>query len=142
MENENGNVIYYFVGEYEYNEDGVMLSKKTYKNGSLSTEEYFKTTEDGWTYTESETVYYPELGNAFISIYNEFGDQIGRIIYDADDNIVSEFVFEIEYDENGNAEFSKSGLKWFDEEQKLFDSNLELVKKALLKARFFSLSIK
>ena len=28
-------------------------------------------------------------------------------------------------------EFSKSGLKWFDEEQKLFDSNLELVKKAL-----------
>ena len=32
-------------------------------------------------------------------------------------------------------EFSKSGLKWFDEEQKLFDSNLELVKKALLKAR-------
>lgn len=99
---ENGNVIYYFVGEYEYNEDGIMLSKKTYKNGSLSTEEYFKTTEDGWTYTESETVYYPELGNAFKSIYNEFGDQIGRIIYDADDNIVSEFVFEIEYDENGN----------------------------------------
>ncbi len=32
-------------------------------------------------------------------------------------------------------DFSKSGLKWFDEEQKLFDSNLELVKKALLKAR-------
>ena len=32
-------------------------------------------------------------------------------------------------------EFSKSGMKWFEEEQKLFDSNLELVKKALLKAR-------
>lgn len=31
--------------------------------------------------------------------------------------------------------FSKSGLRWFDEEQKLFDSNLELVKNALLKAR-------
>ena len=32
-------------------------------------------------------------------------------------------------------DFSDRGLKWFDEEQKLFDSNLELVKKALLKAR-------
>ena len=32
-------------------------------------------------------------------------------------------------------EFSKRGMQWFDEEQKLFDSNLELVKKALLKAR-------
>ena len=32
-------------------------------------------------------------------------------------------------------EFSKSGLKWFEEEQKLFDTNLELVKKALLRAR-------
>ena len=31
---ENGNVIYYFVGEYEYNEDGIMLSKKTYKKVS------------------------------------------------------------------------------------------------------------
>ena len=31
-------------------------------------------------------------------------------------------------------EFSKSGLKWFEEEQKLFDTNLELVKKALLRA--------
>lgn len=31
-------------------------------------------------------------------------------------------------------EFSKSGLQWFDEEQKLFDSNLELVKNALRKA--------
>ena len=31
--------------------------------------------------------------------------------------------------------FSKSGLRWFDEEQKLFDTNLELVKKALLKAQ-------
>ena len=32
-------------------------------------------------------------------------------------------------------DFSKRGMQWFDEEQKLFDSNLELVKKALLKAR-------
>lgn len=32
-------------------------------------------------------------------------------------------------------EFSRSALCWFEEEQKLFDSNLELVKKALLKAR-------
>lgn len=32
-------------------------------------------------------------------------------------------------------EFSQSGLKWFEEEQKLFDTNLELVEKALLKAR-------
>lgn len=31
-------------------------------------------------------------------------------------------------------EFSQSGLQWFDEEQKLFDSNLELVKNALRKA--------
>ena len=31
--------------------------------------------------------------------------------------------------------FSKKGLQWFDEEQKLFDTNLELVKKALLRAR-------
>ena len=30
---------------------------------------------------------------------------------------------------------SKKGLQWFDEEQKLFDTNLELVKKALLRAR-------
>ncbi|HIU03384.1 MAG TPA: hypothetical protein IAB63_09040 [Candidatus Onthocola gallistercoris] len=28
-------------------------------------------------------------------------------------------------------EFSQTGLKWFDEEQRLFDSNLELVRKAL-----------
>lgn len=99
---ENGNVVYYFVCEYEYDENDVMLSKKTYKNGSLSTEEYFKTTEDGWTYPESETVYYPELNVAYKSIYNEFGDQTGRIVYDAEDNIVQEDVFEIEYDENGN----------------------------------------
>lgn len=32
-------------------------------------------------------------------------------------------------------EFSQSGLRWFDEEQKLFETNLELVKKALLKAQ-------
>lgn len=32
-------------------------------------------------------------------------------------------------------DFSKRGMQWFDEEQKLFDSNLELVKQALLKAR-------
>lgn len=32
-------------------------------------------------------------------------------------------------------DFSQSGLKWFEEEQKLFDANLELVKKALLRAR-------
>lgn len=31
--------------------------------------------------------------------------------------------------------FSKKGLQWFDEEQKLFDTNLELVEKALLRAR-------
>lgn len=31
--------------------------------------------------------------------------------------------------------FSTKGLRWFDEEQKLFDTNLELVKKALLRAR-------
>lgn len=99
---ENGNVIYYFVGEYEYNEDGVMLSKKTYENGSLSTEEYYKITEDGWAYIESETVYYPELDTAYKSTYNEFGDQTGRIIYDGNDNIIQEDIFEIEYDENGN----------------------------------------
>ena len=32
-------------------------------------------------------------------------------------------------------EFSKSGLRWFEEEQKLFDSNMELVKTVLLKAQ-------
>lgn len=32
-------------------------------------------------------------------------------------------------------DFSKSGLKWFEEEQKLFDTNLELVRKALLQAK-------
>lgn len=32
-------------------------------------------------------------------------------------------------------EFSEKGLRWFEEEQKLFDDNLELVKKALIQAR-------
>lgn len=31
--------------------------------------------------------------------------------------------------------FSEKGLRWFEEEQKLFDDNLELVKKALIQAR-------
>lgn len=47
-------------------------------------------------------------------------------------NLLSHNIFEgMEALEN----FSKKGLRWFEEEQKLFDANLELVETALLKAR-------
>ncbi len=106
---ENGEVLFEIISEYEYDENGNVLSKKNYHDGVLSDESIYVVVEDEWGDRAYEQMYigYLEDGAKEVYEYNEHGDNVREIAYDAEGNIVYEYRYEYGYDENDNIIWEK-----------------------------------
>lgn len=74
----DGTVIFEDIYEYEFDEEGNMLSQITYTDGVKSYEAIFEMGEDEWTYVAHE-IYYDEEGQIFDEYYyDEEGNEIEK----------------------------------------------------------------
>lgn len=97
--NEDGS---YFINEYDGNGNVVKLIDYDAKgNVTLQTDSEYAQNGDGEWYEVSRTEVYAD-GTKIEAEYNEYGDNTGRTVYDADGNVESTESWEYTYDGNGN----------------------------------------
>ena len=98
----------WFVNEYdEIGNVTTLLSYDAEGNLVLEGHYEFKTDAEGASYNSKSTEHYDD-GTRSVAEYNEYGDNISRILYDADGNVEVEEIYEWEYDEEGNWLFGKT----------------------------------
>ena len=92
-----------FEMEYEYDEEGCMLLKKTYYNGVLSEEIVYTVVDGEWGKESLEQMCteYSEDGTKTIYEYNEHGDSVKTTGYDGQGVVEYEYYYEYEYNEYG-----------------------------------------
>lgn len=87
-----GNVLYKTVYEYLYDEDGNMTYEKDITNGAVSYECWYHMV-DGESLPQKAVSYYEEGGKC-VSEYTDYGLADKEYIYDADENLTEEYVYE------------------------------------------------
>ncbi len=103
-EKNSDNLIYEYIYEREYYEDGNIKHVKEYLDGVITSEQLFLKCENS-EYDEvylAEDFYYETDGSVMVSKYKENGELKSSEIFDADGNKVASDVYEEIYDENGN----------------------------------------
>lgn len=99
-----GNVIYCFRVESEYDEIGNVLYSAQYYDDVLTSEEVYLPCEnpDNGSIYLAESVSYAEDGSKTVYTYNEVSYFTSVLEYDAEGNLVSTTLMEYEFDEEGN----------------------------------------
>ena len=102
VKDNNGNVIQSQNIEYTYDETGRVVSSKSYLNGKLVEERFYKLNEWEESY-KYQSVEYHEDGSKTVISYDKWEDEIGRVEYDKDGNEVSRSGREYVYNDAGEA---------------------------------------
>lgn len=100
--NSNGDVLYDNVYEFEYDADGNKLKEKSYVDGKFQSETEYALDKDGNSYPV-RTVSYQENGEYYENLYDQEGNLISVMSYDADDNLVFQYFSEYALDSDGNS---------------------------------------
>ncbi len=101
---EDGNMAESYRTEYVTDKEGNLLGEKVYENEHLSQEIKYASAsneEEDYLYAE-EVATYSEDGSKFVEKYDENGDIIAELSYDAEGKKVYEYDLEYFYDEDGN----------------------------------------
>lgn len=97
--------------EYEYDENGNKLWARQYSelDGRLVRESEYALIEDEWGTEcyEKITIDYEEDGGKYVCEWNNRGNELSAVQYDAEGEIVTAYRSEYEYDENGNVMLMK-----------------------------------
>ena len=94
--------------EYEYDDDGHMLSKRSYEGDRLTAEFVFGLTDNGEVYTAEETYWYSD-GSGSRSEYDISGNKTHTVNYHADGGVAEECLYEYSSDGVRMAEKRYSG---------------------------------
>lgn len=110
------------IREYVYYMDDGTKSVSAYdENGNITLTVFYDADGNEYSRTESEYalsadgMWYETVnrsteadGSVYVMEFSEMGDQTGRIIYDAEGNLISTDIWEYTYDEDGNWQTRKS----------------------------------
>ena len=91
--------------ERDYNEDGHIMWEKQYRNDFL----IFETCDYKETQTDTYYVRYPETmidyygdGTKLVTVFGEFGMEISETEYTADGSVVTQTIYNRQFDDDGN----------------------------------------
>ena len=104
---EDGAVLSEMYYESEYDENGNVLSSKSYSDGVLIHEAFYEIQEgeDFFNHYLTHEIIYDETTKT-VTEYNPYMYETASRIYDHDDNLIAETVYEYEFDELGNVIYS------------------------------------
>lgn len=104
---EDGTVLSEMRYECEYDDQGNVLSSKSYSDGVLINESFFEIQqgEDFFNHYLTHEIIYDEAGKT-VTEYNQYMYETASRVYDYDDNLISETTYEYEFDEMGNVVYS------------------------------------
>ena len=104
---EDGTVLSEMRYECEYDEQGNVLSTKSYSDGVLINETIFEVQkgEDFFNHYLTQEISYDDFGKT-VTEYNQYMYETASRIYDPDGNLIAETTYEYEYDDLGNLVYS------------------------------------
>ena len=104
---ESGTVLAEMRYENEYDDEGNVLSARSYSNGVLINETFFEIQqgEDFFNHYLTKEISYDEFSKT-VTEYNQYMYETAVRIYDPDDQLISETAYEYEFDELGNMVYS------------------------------------
>ena len=101
---KDGTVLSEMRYDCEYDDQGNVLSTKSYSNGVLINESFFAVQQGGEHYLAQE-IFYDEFGKT-VTEYNQYMYETASRIYDSEGNLISDTAYEYEYDDFGNVIYS------------------------------------
>ena len=104
---DDGTILAEMRYECEYDDEGNVLSTRSYSDGVLINETFFEIQrgEDYFNHYLTQEISYDEVSKT-VTEYNQYMYETAVRIYDLDDQLISETTYEYEFDELGNMVYS------------------------------------